>query len=198
MGQIIFSEMFIRMPVFTSDEQFIYWDGGISFIGNRNKRIRLDLYNEENQAYSLDLKFDDNKIELPEDFVDGEYTYSIVLESEKPYTGSSSGTSTSSSSSSYSVKSSSGSTSQSNTSQSSTSSSGSSSSSYNSKSYTTDKTSYSSDTKKGITTKKSTYDSYDDGYDDIYMDGDYDYDRYDRDSDYADGVDDAMDEEEDW
>ncbi len=81
LGQIIFSEMFIRMPVFTSDEQFIYWDGGISFIGNRNKRIRLDLYNEENQAYSLELKFDDNKIELPEDFVDGEYTYSIVLES---------------------------------------------------------------------------------------------------------------------
>ena len=31
------------------------------------------------------------------------------------------------------------------------------------------------------------------------MDGDYDYDRYDRDSDYADGVDDAMDEYgEDW
>lgn len=47
--------------------------------------------------------------------------------------------------------------------------------------------------------KSNTYDSYDDGYDDIYMDGDYDYDRYDRDSDYADGVDDAMDEfEEDW
>lgn len=82
LGQIIFSEMFIRMPVFTSDEQFIYWDGGISYIGNRNKRIRLDLYDEENQAYSLNLKFDDNKIELPEDFVDGEYTYSIVLESE--------------------------------------------------------------------------------------------------------------------
>ena len=116
----------------------------------------------------------------------------------KPYTGSSSGTSTSSSSSSYSGKSSSGSTSQSNTSQSSTSSLGS-SSSYNSKSYTNDKTSYSSDTKNGTTTKKSTYDSYDDGYDDIYMDGDYDYDRYERDRDYADGVDDAMDEdEEDW
>jgi hypothetical protein len=26
------------------------------------------------------------------------------------------------------------------------------------------------------------------------MDGDYDYDRYNKDSDYADGVDDAMDE----
>lgn len=81
LGQIIFSEMFIRMPVFTSDESFIYWDGGISFIGNRDKRIRLDLYNEENHAYSLELEFDDNKIELPPDFVDGEYTYSIVLES---------------------------------------------------------------------------------------------------------------------
>lgn len=31
------------------------------------------------------------------------------------------------------------------------------------------------------------------------MDGDYDYDRYDSDSDYADGVDAAMDEfGEDW
>ena len=37
------------------------------------------------------------------------------------------------------------------------------------------------------------------GYDDIYMDGDYDDDRYDNDSDYADGVDDAMDDDdEDW
>lgn len=59
--------------------------------------------------------------------------------------------------------------------------------------------SYSSGIKKNTTTSRSTYDSYDDGYDDIYMDGDYDYDRYDRDSDYADGVDDAMDElGEDW
>ena len=48
---------------------------------------------------------------------------------------------------------------------------------------------YSSGTKKSTTTKKSKYDSYDDGYDDIYMDDDYDYDRYDRDSDYADGID---------
>ena len=84
------------------------------------------------------------------------------------------------------------------TSKSSTSNSGS-SSSYNNKSNSTNKSSYSSGTKKSTTTKKSTYDSYDDGYDDIYMDGDYDYDRYDRDSDYADGVDDAMDEYgEDW
>ena len=30
--------------------------------------------------------------------------------------------------------------------------------------------------------KSNTYDSYDDGYDDIYMDGDYDYDRYDSDN----------------
>lgn len=44
-----------------------------------------------------------------------------------------------------------------------------------------------------------TYDSYDDGYDAIYMDGDYDYDRYEYDSEYADGVDDAIDElGDDW
>lgn len=93
----------------------------------------------------------------------------------KPYTGSSS----SHSSSSYSNK----------------SSSSSSSSSHNNKSTAgSNASSYNSSTKKS-----NTYDSYDDGYDDIYMDGDYDYDRYDGDSDYADGVDDAMDEfDEDW
>lgn len=93
----------------------------------------------------------------------------------KPYSGSSS----SRSNSSYSNK----------------SSSSSSSSSHNNKSTAgSNASSYNSSTKKS-----NTYDSYDDGYDDIYMDGDYDYDRYDRDSDYADGVDDAMDEfDEDW
>ena len=93
----------------------------------------------------------------------------------KPYTGSSS----SHSSSSYSNK----------------STSSSSSSSYNNKlTAGSNASSYNSSTKKS-----NTYDSYDDGYDDIYMDCDYDYYRYDRDSDYADGVDDAMDEfDEDW
>ena len=97
----------------------------------------------------------------------------------EPYTGSS----TSHSSSSYSNKSY-GSTSKSST-----------SSNYSNKSNSTNKSSYSSGIKKNTTTSRSTYDSYDD----IYMDGDYDYDRYDRDSDYADGVDDAMDEAyEEW
>ena len=49
------------------------------------------------------------------------------------------------------------------------------------------------------TTRKSTrtddsYDRYDEGYDDVYMEEEYDQDRYDRDSDYEDGVDDAMDD----
>ena len=36
-------------------------------------------------------------------------------------------------------------------------------------------------------------------YDSIYDDGDYDWDRYQKDKDYADGVDDAMEElDEDW
>ncbi len=39
------------------------------------------------------------------------------------------------------------------------------------------------------------WDSYDEGYDDIYMGGYYDEDRYDSDDDYASGVDDAMDDE---
>lgn len=88
------------------------------------------------------------------------------------------GSSTSHSSSSYSNKSY-GSTPESST-----------SSKYSNKSNSTNKSSYSSGIKKNTTISRSTYDSYDD----IYMDGDYNYDRYDRDSDYADGVDDAMDE----
>jgi hypothetical protein len=50
---------------------------------------------------------------------------------------------------------------------------------------------------------KSSYKSYDKGYEDVYEDDDYDLDRYNSDSDYASGVDDAIDdyeeeEGEDW
>lgn len=88
------------------------------------------------------------------------------------------------------------------------------SSSYSTKSTTGSGSSYNSSTKKNTTgtsssnknttgtsssKKNNPYNSYDDGYDDVYMDGDYDYDRYYKDSDYADGVDDAMDDlDEDW
>lgn len=56
---------------------------------------------------------------------------------------------------------------------------------------------------KKTTISSGGLDSYDAGYDDIYMDGDYDYDRYDSDDDYASGVDDAMEDAweeygEDW
>lgn len=68
------------------------------------------------------------------------------------------------------------------------------SSSYSNKSTTNSNSSYSNETKKS-----SPYQSYDDGYDDIYMDDDYDDERYKSDKDYAGGVDDAMDEfDEDW
>ena len=43
----------------------------------------------------------------------------------------------------------------------------------------------------------SSANSYDDGYNAVYEDDDYDWDRYWSDDDYASGVDDAM-EDEDW
>lgn len=57
-------------------------------------------------------------------------------------------------------------------------------------------TSNSTSTNKSTTNKKTynSYDSYDEGYEDIYDNEDYDMDRYSYDDDYAAGVDDAMDE----
>ena len=52
----------------------------------------------------------------------------------------------------------------------------------------------------GSSSSKKSYssmDSYDEGYNAIYEDGDYDWDRYWSDDDYASGVDDAM-EDDDW
>ncbi len=43
----------------------------------------------------------------------------------------------------------------------------------------------------------SPYKSYDEGYEAVYDDDDYDWDRYNSDSDYADGVDDVLDELDD-
>ena len=110
--------------------------------------------------------------------------------SHKPY---GSGHSSNKSSGSYSN----GSSKSSSSSGSSSSSSSTSSNSYKS---TTSNTKISS---SKSTSKSYSYDSYGDGYDDIYMDGDYDYDRYDNDDDYASGVDDAMEDAwdedgEDW
>lgn len=77
---------------------------------------------------------------------------------------------------------------------SSSSSSSSKSSSGSSTSSSTKKSSSSSSSKKS---SSSSWSSYDEGYDAVYEDDDYDWDRYWSDSDYADGVDDAM-EDMDW
>ena len=55
----------------------------------------------------------------------------------------------------------------------------------------------SSKSSKNSSKKKSYYDSYDDGYEAVWLNDDYDWDRYWRDDDYASGVDDAM-EDYDW
>ena len=69
------------------------------------------------------------------------------------------------------------------------------SSSSKSTSYSNSSGTSSSSNYKSSTSKKSSYSSsYDDGYDDVYENDDYDWDRYYSDEDYADGVDDAMDE----
>lgn len=70
------------------------------------------------------------------------------------------------------------------------------SSSGSSTSSSTKKSSSSSSTKKS-SSSGSSWKSYDEGYDAIYEDDDYNWDRYWSDSDYADGVDDAM-EDMDW
>ena len=71
-------------------------------------------------------------------------------------------------------------------------------------SYSSTGKSYASSSKSSSGSSKSSsgksyrnlnpYENYDDGYEAIYYDGEYDQDRYDRDPEYAEGVDDAMDE----
>jgi hypothetical protein len=77
---------------------------------------------------------------------------------------------------------------------SSSSSSSSPSSSSSSSSLPSSSTSSSSSKKSSSKSKKSSVNSYDEGYEAIYEDDDYDWDRYQTDSDYANGVDDAMDD----
>ncbi len=72
---------------------------------------------------------------------------------------------------------------------------------YNSEESNASKSSGSSKQKIGSSSSSSSssYKSYDEGYDSIYMDEEYDEDRYSRDSEYATGVDDAMEDmDEDW
>lgn len=59
------------------------------------------------------------------------------------------------------------------------------------------KNSSSGSSSKKSSSSGSSWKSYDEGYEAVYEDDDYDWDRYWSDSDYADGVDDAMDDM-DW
>lgn len=78
LGQIIFSEMFSSSPIFSSDSDAIYWDGGINYIGEKEESLELQLIRNEEISYTFDLLFDECRINLPRDFEDGEYTYQIV------------------------------------------------------------------------------------------------------------------------
>lgn len=51
-----------------------------------------------------------------------------------------------------------------------------------------------SNSSKSSSSGKKSHNSYDKGYNAVYEDGDYDWDRYQNDSDYAEGVDDALDD----
>lgn len=66
------------------------------------------------------------------------------------------------------------------------------------KSYTTSvkpsETRNTSTTTKAYNSSNKKHNSYDEGYEDVYENDDYDMDRYYSDDSYADGVDDAMDE----
>lgn len=65
------------------------------------------------------------------------------------------------------------------------------------KSTTSKSKSYSNSSKKKSYNK--SYDSYDKGYEDVWLNDDYDWNRYQNDWDYALGVDDAMDDfDYDW
>lgn len=52
-------------------------------------------------------------------------------------------------------------------------------------------------TRKSTSSKSNPYAAYDAGYEDVYDNDDFDLDRYNSDRDYADGVDDAMEDMED-
>lgn len=82
-GQIVYSEMFTKMPLFSYEEGYLLWDGGINYIGNRGERLLLQLFTNEDKLYDFPLIIGKNKIVLSDDFKDGEYTYSIVKESEE-------------------------------------------------------------------------------------------------------------------
>ena len=63
--------------------------------------------------------------------------------------------------------------------------------------YSSSSNSYGGSSSYSGSSSSSPYKSYDEGYEAVYDDDDYDWDRYNSDSDYADGVDDALDELDD-
>lgn len=56
-GQIIYSEMFIKPSMIKSTINSILWDSGINFIGDKSIGLFLQLYLDEEEKYSFVLPF---------------------------------------------------------------------------------------------------------------------------------------------
>lgn len=85
-GQLIFSEMFTKMPIFSVEDSTVHWNGGINYIGNKTDKLYLELFDNNEKVHQFCLTLGENTFEIPNDFKDGEYTYFIVkFEDEKEH-----------------------------------------------------------------------------------------------------------------
>lgn len=77
-AQIYFSEMFTTPPVFSTFNDELLWDGGLTYIGNRKDRLALQLFDDSSIKYQFPLTFNENWIADLSDFEDGDYSFSVV------------------------------------------------------------------------------------------------------------------------
>lgn len=89
LGQIVFGNKFVHLPIFTFDKNCLFWDGGSSYIGEADAELELNLIKDGKALYSFELQLGEQSVYDfgTEEFSDGWYDWVIYANGVLALTG---------------------------------------------------------------------------------------------------------------
>lgn len=82
---ILFEDSFVTQPTIINKDSALFWDGGVSFVGDRNRQLILQLEKNNAVCYSFPLTFDQGLVAIFDeiDFAGDNYRWSIRQENSE-------------------------------------------------------------------------------------------------------------------
>ena len=80
LAKVFFKERFLKCPSFWTEEQKLFWDQGVAFVGNPGRKFTLLLTGADDVSFEFQLGEDTECVALPEDMPIGNYRFEISIQ----------------------------------------------------------------------------------------------------------------------